>query len=274
MTEEQKRSTYFLPKNSAEEQREAAKLLQWNWSTRALDLLTRYPRRGKEAHILTVDEVKEQNAQLEKPFSEEMIMDFQRELGGVTYSTFGEDGNWATWGLTYILGLQNDDYEEGEEHVQPCYGHSAAVDNGYALAADGTLWSEAPVAVHALVEIERLAFEFKIRKEVDHSEGKLIVVRNIATPRTSFSEACDEVFQTLGLSVVPESKDIYGCIWSGAAGWAQYRPEIAKPDALFFCAYFWDVAPAFICYTYMKNVLPGHEICARGLPSSSTAGRP
>jgi len=271
MTEERNRSTSFLSRNSVGEQAEAAKSFQWNWSARALDLLTRYPRRGKEAHILTVDEVKAQNARLDEPFPEEMIMDFQRELGGVTYSTFGEDGEWATWGLTYIRGFESGDDEEEEAHVQPCCGYNTARGDGYALAADGKLWSEGSVALNARVEIERLAFELEIRREIDHSEGILIVVRTISMPRHLFHDACLKIFQSLGWSILPEAKDIYGCIWSAATGWAQYRPEIEVPDALFFCAYFWDADPATRCYRSLKQLLPGHELYARGMPGISTA---
>ena len=272
MTDDQKRSKYYLPKNSAQEQAEAAKLLRWNWSPRALDLLTRYPRRGKEAHILTVDEVRKQNAQLEEPFPEEMIIDFQRELSRITYSTSGEDGDWTTWGLTNIYALDKADLEPGEEQTMVCCYYNTARPDSYRLAADGKLWDTVPVAIGTKLEIECIAYLEEAYKPFTESKKIHILVRDLPSPRLLFLDACNEVFSALQWKADELTRDDYGCIWQGVSGWARYSYEFENDQELFFFGTFLDIDDASSFYWRVKELAPLQEITVMGMPTPTRCG--
>ena len=267
MADDQKHSNHYLRRNSAQEQAEAAKLLRWNWSPHALDLLTRYPRRGEEFRILTTEKVRELNSKLKQPFPEEMIVDFQREFGGVTYSTSGEDGEWVTWGLTYIQDLEEDYYESNEKLTLLCCQYNTARPDGYAVAADGRLWDESPVARTAIIELERIAYELEHRTVSGFTEQIRLVVTKIPIVSTSLLDFCHIMFQSIGWTVVAGTQDDYACLWSGVTGWAKSAPELETTGTMIFYAYFADTDHAAFCFQQIKKQLPYGDIFLGGMPT-------
>ncbi|MEF2278459.1 hypothetical protein V3W47_09100 [Deinococcus sp. YIM 134068] len=223
------RSNFFLVPNDPAAQAEAARLLKWKWSPRATELITRFPRRGREVHILTADEVERQLLE-EYRAHFPAVVDLQRELGGVTYPTVGDDGDWATWGLTHIASP--DIFEEGVEPTQFCCEYNTARPDSYSVSGDGRLWDEIPVARNAKIALERIAATSYLVKKYSGT-GYGLVLRNIPLGRDAFLPILLKIADTLDWPLIPETEDEYASLWSGKGGWMEYSSSFQDGETLF-----------------------------------------
>lgn len=257
MMQQGNRSKYYLERHTPEERREAATSLQWNWSPRALELLTRYPRRREPFSVLAVGEVEELNLKLRQQSG--AFAEFQRELGGITYCTYGEEGTWATWGLTELENPERDDEWHGPDfHV--CYNSSGGSIEGYCLANDGQLWGVVPEAQHPRIEIERIAAKLEFSALFGRSVARWLSIRDSRIDHPVFRSALASVFNSMGWSVVQEAHDNYSAVWHHFSGWAYYCPAYDSDDLLFFFGAFADLEEILYFKDSLTKLLPDYTI--------------
>ncbi|MVN86810.1 hypothetical protein GO986_08545 [Deinococcus sp. HMF7620] len=233
--EQKQRSGAYLERLKPHEQAVAEQRLTWNWTEQAKDLLTRYPRRTTiHDRVYPTSEAIEQQLIEQWGRTFPTVVEFQRELCGVTFPTAGPDGDWLTWGLSQGSIDPPRFFEPQEIPGFSCSEFSTARPDYYVITLDGRLTQGIYIAQSAQTEIERLAFQMHRRETMEICQWWSISIEQLPLSIHSVFQAVEAVLPEIGWSVYAPGSDDYHRIYSGGTGYASCRYGFEDQEHLFF----------------------------------------